>query len=116
MAQTPFPVMFYGLDKLLTNQFRYDDTGSPRGVQFVIQDLSISAQRRNAKLEITRATAQITLQEIPVEKQEIIGMPVLTHKLIKPKEKEKDKPEDQVGLAEESLSSPPNSTVTFATP
>lgn len=115
MAQTPFPVMFYGLDKLLTNQFRYDDTGSPRGVQFVIQDLSITAQRRNAKLEITRATAQITLQEIPVEKQEIIGMPVLRHKPIIPKE-ETEETSTGPGLATDALTSPPNNQVVYVTP
>lgn len=113
MAQTPFPVMFYGLDKLLTNQFRYDDVGSPRGVQFVIQDLSITAQRRNSKLEITRATAQITLQEIPVDKQEIIGMPILRHKPIIPKEEKQDETESGVGLAQESLTSPPNDQVSY---
>lgn len=114
MAQTPFPVMFWGLDKLLTNQFRYDDNGSPRGVQFVIQDLSINAQRRNSNLEITRATAQITLQEIPVEKQEIIGMPILRHKPIVPKEKEEETTEEGVGLSTDSLTDQPNDTVVFA--
>lgn len=86
MAQTPFPVMFYGFDTLLTNQFRYDETGTPRGVQFVIQDLSISATRRNANMEITRATANITLQEMPIEKQSLIGMPRLKHKPKTPEE------------------------------
>lgn len=85
MAQAPYPVMFYGFDTLLTNQFRYDSTGRPRGVQFVIQDLSITSQRRNANMEITRAQAQITLQEIPIETTSVIGMPRLKHKPEKPK-------------------------------
>lgn len=79
MAQTPFPVMFYGFDTLLTNQFRYDDQGNARGIQFVIQDLSITAARRDANMQITRATANITLQEIPIERTSIIGMPRLKH-------------------------------------
>ena len=79
MAQTPFPVLFYGFDTLMTNQFRYDDKGNARGVQFVIQDLSIGASRRNTNMEITRATANITLQEIPIERQSLIGMPRLKH-------------------------------------
>lgn len=85
MAQAPYPVMFYGFDTLLTNQFRYDSSGKPRGVQFVIQDLSITSQRRNTNMEITRAQAQITLQEIPIETTSIIGMPRLKHKPEKPK-------------------------------
>ena len=80
MAQKPYPVVFYGFDTLLTNQFRYDSSGKPRGIQFVIQDLSIASQRRNERMEITRAQATITLQEIPVETTNIIGMPRLTHK------------------------------------
>jgi uncharacterized membrane protein YgcG len=86
MAQTPYPVMFYGFDTLLTNQFRYDDNGAPRGVQFVIQDLSITAARRDVNMQITRATANITLQEIPIEKTSIIGMPRLKHVPKKPDE------------------------------
>lgn len=91
MAQTPFPVMFYGFDKLFTNQFRYDAQGAVRGIQFVIQDLSISGQRRyrdqqTGQMHITKATASITLQEIPVETNSIIGMPRLKHKPTIPEE------------------------------
>lgn len=89
MAQTPFPVMFYGFDTLLTNQFRYDEEGNPRGIQFIIQDLNITATRRNSNMEITRAQANITLQEIPVERQALIGMPRLRHKPVVPKEETK---------------------------
>ena len=79
MAQAPYPVMFYGFDTLMTSQFRYDGDGNARGVQFVIQDLSIAASRRNSNMEITRATANITLSEIPIERQTLIGMPQLKH-------------------------------------
>lgn len=113
MAQTPFPVMFYGLDKLLTNQFRYDESGNARGIQFVIQDLSINAQRRNSDMDITRAQAQITLQEIPIEKQQIIGMPVLRHKPYVPKEDDPDETEEEVGLAEDSLVSQPDKVIEY---
>jgi len=80
MAQKPYPIVFYGFDTLLTNQFRYDSSGKPRGIQFVIQDLNITSQRRNERMEITRAQATITLQEIPIETTNIIGMPRLKHK------------------------------------
>jgi hypothetical protein len=86
MAQAPYPIMFYGFDTLMTSQFRYDGDGNARGVQFVIQDLSISASRRNANMEITRATANITLQEIPIERQTLIGMPRLKHTATTPGE------------------------------
>lgn len=112
MAQTPFPVMFYGFDRLLTNQFRYDVNGNPRGVQFVIQDLTISASRRNATMEITRATANLTLQEIPVERQALIGMPRLVHKPIIP-----DIPiiilDPEYGLTSDNLTSKPDRGVTY---
>lgn len=112
MAQTPFPVMFYGFDRLLTNQFRYDVNGNPRGVQFVIQDLTISASRRNATMEITRATANLTLQEIPVERQALIGMPRLVHKPIIP-----DVPvtilDPEYGLTSDNLTSKPDRGVTY---
>jgi len=84
MAQSPYPVMFYGFDKLLMNQFRYDAKGNPRGIQFVIQDFTLSSQRRNSKMEITRAQASLTLQEIPIETTAIIGMPRLAHKAERP--------------------------------
>jgi len=112
MAQTPFPVMFYRFDELLTNQFRYDDSGTPRGIQFIIQDLSISATQRNENMEITRATANLTLQEIPIERTNLIGMPRLVHKKIKP-----DEPvpftDPEYGLTSANLTSPPDRTVTY---
>lgn len=98
MAQTPYPVMFYGFDTLLTNQFRYDKSGTPRGIQFIIQDLTITATRRNANMEITRAQASITLQEIPVEKQSLIGMPRLVPSIVKPSEPTASTPADEYGL------------------
>jgi|GEM_PF-3533724 len=112
MAQTPYPIMFYGFDTLLTNQFRYDETGTPRGVQFVIQDLSISAIRRNAKMEITRAKANITFQEIPVERTSLIGMPRLKH-TNKPPEEPPPFTDPEYGLASDSLTSRPDSQINY---
>ena len=80
IAQTPYPVTFYNFDDMFTSQFRYDTGSTPRGVQFVITDLSISAQRRNSLMQITRAQANITLQEFPMEKQDLISMPRLVHR------------------------------------
>lgn len=112
MAQTPYPVMFYGFDTLLTNQFRYDNTGTPRGVQFVIQDLSISATRRNSKMEITRATANITLQEIPIERTALIGMPRLRH-VNKPPDEPKYPTDPEYGLTSDNWTSRPDQTITY---
>lgn len=113
MAQAPYPVMFYGFDTLLTNQFRYDSSGNPRGVQFVIQDLSITSQRRNKNMEITRAQATITLQEIPVETTNIIGMPRLRHKPEVPKTPVRDIADPEFGLATESLIVQGSDTITY---
>lgn len=115
MAQAPYPVMFYGFDTLLTNQFRYDASGNPRGVQFVIQDLSITSQRRNKNMEITRAQAQITLQEIPIETTAIIGMPRLRHKPEVPKTPTDDPADPEYGLFTDSLTVQGTDTLTYRT-
>jgi len=79
IAQTPYPITFYNFDDMFTSQFRYDTGNTPRGIQFVITDLSITAQRRNSLMQITRAQANITVQEFPMEKQDLISMPKLVH-------------------------------------
>jgi len=115
MAQAPYPVMFYGFDTLLTNQFRYDSSGKPRGVQFVIQDLSITSQRRNTNMEITRAQAQITLQEIPIETTSVIGMPRLKHKPERPKVPTNDETDLEFGLFTSNLTIQGTDTLTYRT-
>ena len=81
MSQAPYPVMFYGFDDLFQQQNRYDATTSKaRGIQFVIKDLQINALRRDANMQITRAQAGISLQEVPIETTALIGMPRLKHK------------------------------------
>jgi len=115
MSQAPYPVMFYGFDRLLTQQFRYDTTEGQkaRGIQFVIQDLQITALRRNEKMEITRAQANITLQEIPVESTAIIGMPRLNHKPVPPVPP-KTPPEDKYLLPTDTLTTGATGTYSYA--
>ena len=70
---------------MFTQQFRYDNEGNTRGIQFAITDFSINAQQRDSTMRVTRAQANMTLQEIPIEKQTLISMPRLTSKkIIKP--------------------------------
>lgn len=104
IAQTPYPVTFYNFDDMFTSQFRYDTGNTPRGVQFVITDLSITAQRRNSLMQITRAQANITLQEFPMEKQDLISMPRLVHTPPRVPGKPTDNPEPSQLLLSENLS------------
>lgn len=116
MSQAPYPVMFYGFDRLLTQQFRYDTTEGQkaRGIQFVIQDLQITALRRNEKMEITRAQANITLQEIPVESTAIIGMPRLNHKSVPPVPPPRTPPEEKYLLPTDTLTTGATGTYSYA--
>jgi len=83
IAQTPYPVSFFNFDSMFTQELRYDSdnfnrsNNLPTGIQFVITDFSITAQQRDSSMRITRAQASMTLQEIPIEKQELISMPRL---------------------------------------
>jgi len=115
MSQAPYPVMFYGFDRMLTQQFRYDTISGQkaRGIQFVIQDLQITALRRNEKMEITRAQANITLQEIPVESTAIIGMPRLNHKSVPPVPP-KTPPEQKYLLPTDTLTTGATGTYSYA--
>ena len=78
---------------MMTNQLRFpSDAG--RGVEFVIQDFSISSMFRTENGEINRATCDITLQEVPLETIRLIEMP----KLIPTKDKiEDDEDEPEYG-------------------
>lgn len=76
MAARPYPVIMYGFDDLLINANPFSmSTGS--GVQFVIQDLTISSLIRTPTGSINRATCDITLQEVPIEYINIISLPKL---------------------------------------
>jgi hypothetical protein len=89
---------------MFTSQFRYDTGNTPRGVQFVITDLSITAQRRNSLMQITRAQANITLQEFPMEKQDLISMPRLVHTPPRIPGQPVDNPEPSQRLFSDNLS------------
>ena len=91
MATRPYPVILFGFDDMMTNQLRFpSDAG--RGVEFVIQDFSISSMFRTENGEINRATCDITLQEVPLETIRLIEMPKLIPTKDKPGDDE-DEPE-----------------------
>jgi hypothetical protein len=76
MAARPYPVILYGFDDLLINANPFSmSTGA--GVQFVINELSISSLIRTTTGSINRATCSITLQEVPIEYINIISLPKL---------------------------------------
>lgn len=76
MATRPYPVILFGFDELLTNSSQFSNSAGS-GVQFVIQDFSISSMMRTATGAINRATCDITLQEVPIEYINLITMPRL---------------------------------------
>lgn len=76
MAARPYPVILYGFDDLLINANPFSmSTGA--GVQFVINELTVSSLIRTATGSINRATCDITLQEVPIEYINIISLPKL---------------------------------------
>lgn len=76
MSARPYPVILYGFDDLLINANPFSmSTGA--GVQFVINELTISSLVRTATGSINRATCDITLQEVPIEYINIISLPKL---------------------------------------
>ena len=76
MAARPYPVILYGFDDLLINSNPFSmSTGA--GVQFVINELTISSLMRTTTGSINRATCDITLQEVPIEYINIISLPKL---------------------------------------
>jgi hypothetical protein len=76
IAARPYPVILYGFDDLLINANPFSmSTGS--GVQFVVNELTISSLIRTPTGSINRATCDITLQEVPIEYINIISLPKL---------------------------------------
>ena len=84
MAQTPYPVTFLNMDKFMTNEVRWPLLTSGRGVEFVINEFSVTAVQRTGggilkdgsdANQISRATCSMTLQEIPIETLDIVQMP-----------------------------------------
>jgi hypothetical protein len=100
MAQAPYPVTFLNMDQFMSEEVRYPLFTRGRGIEFVIAEFSVtSVQRTPAQApsisgqltanQISRATASMTLQEIPIESIDIVQMPP-----IKPCNKKKKKCED----------------------
>lgn len=100
MAQSPYPVTFLNMDRFMSEEVRYPLFTRGRGIEFVIAEFSVTAVQRtpaNASNiadqivpnQISRATASMTLQEIPLEVVDIVQMPP-----IKPCNKKKKKCED----------------------
>ena len=86
MAQTPYPVTFLNMDKFMQNEVRWPLLSSGRGVEFVINEFSVSAVQRTGggtirdgtdSNQISRATCSMTLQEIPIETVDIVQMPAI---------------------------------------
>lgn len=86
MASRKNPISVLNMDDLLSIQLKRSDTQS-RGMEFVIQDLSITANRRTVDAvtgkptvpsHIAAAQVEMTLQEIPVESVTLIKLPNLT--------------------------------------
>jgi len=97
MAQAPYPVTFLNMDKFMQDELRWPSLNSGRGVEFVIQEFSVTAVQRTSSNptalvsstvanQISRASCTMTLQEIPIEKVDIVQMPP-----IRPCKKECDK-------------------------
>lgn len=77
MASSPNPVRLYGLNTLLTNSFRYPYIDNARGIQWVINDMSINVTRQTPTNKIAAAEVSITLTEFPVVPREIVPLPLL---------------------------------------
>jgi len=97
MAQSPYPVTFLNMDKFMQDEIRWPSLNTGRGIEFVIQEFSVTAVQRTQAApvalrdstvpnRISRASCTMTLQEIPVEQVDIVQMPP-----IRPCKKECDK-------------------------
>jgi len=78
MASSPFPVVFMGFDKLLSEPVRYpfnNDAG--KGSLFVIADFSVTSVYRSSTGAISRASCDMTLTEYPKELIKLIEFPKL---------------------------------------
>jgi len=84
MAQRPYPVSVLNMDHFLTVAMRRAQL-TDKPLEFVISDFSFSATRRTQEedsSEIAAASCRMTLQEIPIEEQNIVKftIPVLAPK------------------------------------
>jgi hypothetical protein len=93
MAQSPFPVVFMGFDKLLEEPVRFpfnNDAG--KGSLFVIADFSVSSVYRSSTGAISRASCDITLTEYPKEMIKLIEFPKLKPMKLTPVTESNEKP------------------------
>lgn len=86
MAQSPYPVTFLNMDQFMSEEVRYPLFTRGRGIEFVIAEFSVTSVQRTpyqaasisgqlTPNQISRATASMTLQEIPIEAIDIVQMP-----------------------------------------
>jgi len=80
MALAPYPVSFLNMDEIMSKELRYPLFTKGRGVEFVINDFTITSVQRTggAQSQISRASCSMTLQEIPIENANIVYMPPIT--------------------------------------
>jgi hypothetical protein len=86
MATRKSPITLEGFDDILSVQMARSSLEAPKGIQFVINDLNITAGRRTINPAtglatdpslIAAAQVSLTLQEIPVETVTIVRLPPL---------------------------------------
>ena len=90
MAVRPEPVVFLGFDQMFTEQLAYPTSTGGSGVEFAIVDMSVSSVQRTRIADssgasqnlspngnINRATINMTLQELPINKQQLYKLPKL---------------------------------------
>ena len=80
MALAPYPVSFLNMDEIMSKELRYPLFTKGRGVEFVINDFTITSVQRTGgtQSQISRASCSMTLQEIPIENANIVFMPPIT--------------------------------------
>ena len=96
MSQRQAAVSVFNLDDLFRVQVkRAKETG--KALQFVIADLSFTSTRRSidsVEKEITAASVKLTLQEIPIEKVNLVKMspPIMSTPIIPARSTPGDEP------------------------
>ena len=98
MAMRPEPVIFLGFDQMFNEQMTYPTVSGGSGVEFAIVDMSINSIQRTRVASsggsdqnispngnINRATVSMTLQELPINKQQLYKLPKLAPDIVIPK-------------------------------
>lgn len=97
MAMRPEPVIFLGFDQMFNEQLTYPTQTGGSGVEFAIVDMSVNSVQRtritgsggsdqnlSPNGNINRATVSMTLQELPINKQQLYKLPKLAPDAIIP--------------------------------